>query len=56
MMITCDDLLVLVLQLFLIQRCSFTFISFNNDIDADNMIFLSLGVFTTNYSSIFYKQ
>ena len=43
MMITCDDLLVLVLQLFLIQRCSFTFISFNNDIDADNMIFLSLG-------------
>ena len=41
MMITCDDLLVLVLQLFLIQRCSFTFISFNNDIDADNMIFFS---------------
>lgn len=37
MMITCDDLLVLVLQLFLIQRCSFTFISFNNDIDADNI-------------------
>ena len=42
MMITCDALLVLVLQLFLIQRCSFTFISFNNDIDADSMISFSL--------------